>query len=182
MQTADKIQAALLCVQICVGAVQAITTYFFIKIVGITRRQEKDANDQILLAQRQMELMTTQYNESLRPLIAVTLQQAGSNFYEIRLCNEGTGPALRVQCEPRMELRGTVIGSKSEVMAYLPKQVKEATSQLDKFLASRAIRYPQASTQSTANPKTEGRAFRRTLTQRKPDPQVGSASASDSAT
>jgi hypothetical protein len=49
MQTADKIQIALLCVQICVG-VQAITTVFFIKSVGITKQQEKDAKEQILLA------------------------------------------------------------------------------------------------------------------------------------
>ena len=59
MQTADKIQTALLCVQICVGVVQAVTTYFFIKSVGITRQQEKDVKDQIVLAQKQMELMAT---------------------------------------------------------------------------------------------------------------------------
>jgi hypothetical protein len=119
MQTADKIQVALLCVQIIVAAVQVITTLYFIRSVGITQKQEKDAKDQILLAQRQMDLMARQYQESLRPLIEVTHKQNGSNLCEIELRNEGPGPALSIECDPRISLRGNVIGSKSAVSAYV---------------------------------------------------------------
>jgi hypothetical protein len=127
MQTADKIQIALLCVQIFVAAVQVITTLYFIRSVGITQQQEKDAKDQIVLAQKQtelaqkqMELMARQYTESLRPLIAVTHKTTGSNVCEIELRNEGLGPALSVKCDPEIALQGLVIGSKSAVIAYVP--------------------------------------------------------------
>jgi len=120
MQTADKIQAALLCVQIFVAIVQLVTTLFFIRSVGITQQQEKDAKNQILLAQRQMDLMAAQYRESLRPLIAVTHRDTGSNFIVIELRNEGLGPALKVECDPQISLQGIVIGSKSSVLAHVP--------------------------------------------------------------
>jgi hypothetical protein len=121
MQTADMIQSALLFVQICVGTVQAITTYFFIKSVKITDRQEKDARNQIRIAQDQMDLAASQYRESLRPLIAVTCKRAGINVFELEFRNEGTGPALNVTCEPRLSLNGAVIGSKSGVDAFVSR-------------------------------------------------------------
>jgi hypothetical protein len=121
MQTADRIQVALLCVQIGVGIVQAITTFFFIKSVGITKQQEKDAKDQILLAQKQMDLMTSQYRESLRPLIAVTYKREGGNAYELEFRNEGLGPALSITCDPDVDIQGIVIGSKSAVAGFVSK-------------------------------------------------------------
>jgi hypothetical protein len=122
MQTADKIQIALLIVQIFVAGVQFVTTLFFIRSVRITQQQEKDAKSQILLAQQQINLMASQYRESLRPLIAVAGQQSNSNFYIIELRNEGLGPALDVTCDDRdVGLEGNVIGSKGTVTAHILK-------------------------------------------------------------
>jgi hypothetical protein len=135
MQTADKIQIALLCVQIFVALVQVVTTYFFIRSVGITQKQEKDAKDQILLAQKQMDLMASQYRESLRPLIAVAYKVSGSGLHEIELRNEGSGPALDVKCDQAISLQGTVIGSRSAVLAYVPQQPSE-TSAIDFFIVT----------------------------------------------
>jgi hypothetical protein len=96
---------------------------------GDHQQQEKDAKDQILLAQKQMEIMVNQYREALRPLIAVTAKQEGSSFYEIEVRNDGMGPALRVECDPKIGISATVIGSKSAAAAYISK-TNPATKQL----------------------------------------------------
>jgi hypothetical protein len=126
MPTSDLIQIALLCVQSFVGIVQAVTTAFFIRSVGISRRQEEDmreqlslAREQIALGQKQMDLMANQYQESLRPLLAVTFKQSGSNLDEIEIRNEGLGPALYIECNPSIQSNGTVIGGKSAVSAFV---------------------------------------------------------------
>jgi hypothetical protein len=89
--------------------------------VGITKQLEKDAKDQILLAQKQMDLMASQYQESLRPLIAIILHRVGTNVYELELRNEGLGPALSVKCEARITVNGAVIGNKSAIAAFVSK-------------------------------------------------------------
>lgn len=121
MSTSDTIQAALLCVQITVGVVQVVTTVFFIRSVRITASQERDAKEQIGLAREQMRLMSIQYRESLRPLIAVSRTDIGPNVYELDLRNDGLGPALNIHCDPSISLNGTVIGTKSSVKAYVSK-------------------------------------------------------------
>jgi hypothetical protein len=68
-----------------------------------------------------MELMASQYRESLRPLIAVKYLQTIPGGYEIEFSNEGLGPALSLNCEQELILQGTLIGSKSTAVGRVLK-------------------------------------------------------------
>jgi hypothetical protein len=122
---------------------KSLTTCFFIKNVRIVGQQEKDARNQILvtqkqvdLAQTQIDLMANQYRESLRPLVAVSLKQEGSNSYVVEFRNEGLGPALNLSCTPDLRIDGTVIGSKSAVTGYAMKSRDKSAMVQQLFTAS----------------------------------------------
>ncbi len=117
MTPADIIQEHLLWVQIAIGIVQIITTAVFIRSVRITGRQEQDAREQITLAREQMRIMSSQYRESLRPLVVVEPNDAGPNRYGLSLYNVGLGPALKITCDPEIRVNGTVIGADSMITA-----------------------------------------------------------------
>jgi hypothetical protein len=128
MTPADLIQKHLLWVQIAIGIVQIVTTVFFIKSVHITARQEEDAKEQIRLAREQtaltreqMAVMGSQFRESLRPLLIVTRKHVAPNFVEIEIRNDGLGPALEITCEPLIQMKDTVIGSKGSITAAVPQ-------------------------------------------------------------